>query len=58
MNILDDERALQLMTPRKPRSSWTRLNRRRVAALEAQGRMTDGGRRVVEVAKANGSWTI
>jgi uncharacterized protein YdeI (YjbR/CyaY-like superfamily) len=58
VNILDDERALQLMTPRKPKSGWTRLNRQRVATLEAQGRMTDAGRRAVEVAKANGSWTI
>ena len=58
VNILDDERGLQLMTPRKPRGGWTRLNRQRVAALEAQGRMTDAGRRAVEVAKANGSWTI
>jgi uncharacterized protein YdeI (YjbR/CyaY-like superfamily) len=58
VNILDDERGLQLMTPRKPKSGWTRLNRQRVAALEAQGHMTDAGRRVVELAKANGSWTI
>jgi hypothetical protein len=58
VNILDDERGLQLMTPRKPKSGWTRRNRRRVAALEAQGRMTDAGRQAVEVAKANGWWTI
>lgn len=58
VNTLDDARGLQLMTPRKPRSGWTRLNKERVAALEAQGRMTDAGRRAVEVAKANGSWTI
>ena len=58
VNILDDDRALQLMTPRKPRSGWTRLNRRRVAALEAQGRMTDAGRRAVSVAQANGWWTL
>lgn len=58
VNILDDDRALQLMTPRKPKSGWTRLNRRRVEAMEAQGRMTDAGRRAVEVAKANGWWTI
>jgi uncharacterized protein YdeI (YjbR/CyaY-like superfamily) len=58
VNVLDDERGLQLMTPRKPRSGWTRLNRQRVAAMEAQGRMTDAGRRAVEVARANGSWTI
>jgi uncharacterized protein YdeI (YjbR/CyaY-like superfamily) len=58
VNILDDERGLQLMTPRKPKSGWTRLNRQRVAALEAQGRMTDAGRRAVDVAKANGWWTL
>lgn len=58
VNTLDDARRLQLMTPRKPRSGWTRLNRRRVEAMEAQGRMTDAGRRSVEVARANGSWTI
>ncbi len=58
VNILDDERGLQLMTPRKPKSGWTRLNRQRVADLEAQGRMTDAGRRAVDVAKSNGWWTI
>jgi uncharacterized protein YdeI (YjbR/CyaY-like superfamily) len=58
VNTLDDERGLQLMTPRKPKSSWTRLNRDRFAALEAQGRMTDAGRRAVEVAKANGWWSV
>jgi uncharacterized protein YdeI (YjbR/CyaY-like superfamily) len=58
VNTLDDDRALQLMTPRKPKSSWTRLNRQRVAAMEAAGLMTDAGRRAVEVAKANGWWTL
>ncbi|MEX0869467.1 MAG: YdeI/OmpD-associated family protein [Nitriliruptoraceae bacterium] len=55
---LDDDRRLQLMTPRKPRSGWTRLNRRRVAEQEDLGRMTDAGRRVVEVATANGWWLL
>ncbi len=58
VNILDDDRGLQLMTPRKPKSAWTRLNRQRAAALEAQGRMADAGRRAVEAARANGWWTI
>jgi uncharacterized protein YdeI (YjbR/CyaY-like superfamily) len=57
-NQLDDERGLQLYTPRKPKSSWTRLNRRRVQAMEAAGSMTEAGRRAVDVAKANGYWTI
>lgn len=58
VNTLDDDRGLQLMTPRKAKSSWTRLNRRRVAELEADGRMTDAGRAAVEVAKANGWWML
>jgi uncharacterized protein YdeI (YjbR/CyaY-like superfamily) len=58
VNVLDSDRALQLMTPRKPKSSWTRLNRRRVADMEAAGLMTDAGRRAVDVARRNGSWTI
>jgi uncharacterized protein YdeI (YjbR/CyaY-like superfamily) len=58
VNILDEKRGLQLLTPRKPRSTWTRLNRQRVAELEAAGLMTEAGRRAVEVAKANGWWTI
>ena len=56
--LLDDERGLQLMTPRKAKSSWTRLNRQRVADMEAAGLMTEAGRRAVEVAQQNGYWTI
>ena len=58
VNTLDVDRGLQLMTPRKPKSGWTRLNRRRFADLEAQGRMTDAGRRAAAVAQANGWWTL
>jgi uncharacterized protein YdeI (YjbR/CyaY-like superfamily) len=57
-NRLDDERSLQLVTPRKPKSTWTRLNRRRVAEMDAAGLMTDAGRRAVDVAQRNGCWTI
>ncbi len=56
--LLDDDRNIQLFTPRKAKGTWTRLNRRRFAELEAAGLMTDGGRRAAEVARANGSWTI
>jgi uncharacterized protein YdeI (YjbR/CyaY-like superfamily) len=58
VNRLDAERGLQLMTPRKPKSGWSRLNRARVARLEAEGRMCDAGRRAVATAQANGWWTI
>jgi uncharacterized protein YdeI (YjbR/CyaY-like superfamily) len=58
VNVLDEHRALQLMTPRRPKSGWTRLNRRRAADMESAGLMTDAGRRAVEIAQANGWWTI
>jgi uncharacterized protein YdeI (YjbR/CyaY-like superfamily) len=58
VNTLDEERGLQLMTPRKPKSSWTRLNKQRVADMEAAGLMTDAGRRAVVVARVNGYWTM
>lgn len=55
---LDEERGLQLYTPRRPKSSWTRLNRQRAADMEAQGLMTDAGRAAIAAAKATGWWTI
>jgi len=58
VNTLDDERGLNLMTHRKPKSTWTRLNRRRIASLDRAGLVTPAGWRAVEVAKANGWWTI
>jgi uncharacterized protein YdeI (YjbR/CyaY-like superfamily) len=58
VNTLDDDRALQLMTPRKAKSGWTRLNRQRAAAMEGAGLMTEAGRRAIEVAQGNGWWTI
>jgi uncharacterized protein YdeI (YjbR/CyaY-like superfamily) len=55
---LDEHRGLQLLTPRKPKSSWTRLNRKRAADMEAAGLMTDAGRRAITIAQSNGYWTI
>lgn len=55
---LDDERSLQLFTPRRGKSPWTRLNRQRAADMEARGLMTDAGRQAIAAAKANGWWTI
>jgi uncharacterized protein YdeI (YjbR/CyaY-like superfamily) len=55
---LDDDRSLQLVTPRRARSPWSRLNRRRAADMQARGLMTDAGRAAIDAAKANGWWTI
>lgn len=57
-NALDDRRFKLLMTPRKPRSPWSRLNKTRVAALVAAGRMAPAGRAKIDAARADGSWTV
>ena len=53
---VDDDRSMQYFAPRKPKSTWARSNKERVARLEAAGLMTEAGRAAVELARANGSW--
>ena len=53
----DDTRYMQLFTPRKPKSTWARTNKARVARLIEEGLMAPAGLAVIEVAKANGSWS-
>ena len=53
---VDDDRLMEWFAPRRPKSTWARTNKERVARLEAAGLMTDAGRRAVEIARANGSW--
>jgi uncharacterized protein YdeI (YjbR/CyaY-like superfamily) len=55
---LDSDRSMLLFTPRKPTSTWSAVNKRRLEELIPSGRMTERGLRAVEVAKANGSWEI
>ena len=53
----DDERTMVRFSPRRPGSVWARSNKERVARLEAAGMMTDAGRRIVDAARSDGSWT-
>ena len=46
----------QRFTPRKPRSKWSQINRDRVEALIAAGRMRPAGQAQVDAAKADGRW--
>jgi uncharacterized protein YdeI (YjbR/CyaY-like superfamily) len=55
---VDDERGMLRFSPRRPGSIWARSNKERIARLEVAGLMTEAGRRVVETAKADGSWTV
>jgi uncharacterized protein YdeI (YjbR/CyaY-like superfamily)/molybdopterin converting factor small subunit len=55
---LDDDREMIWMSPRRKGGTWARTNKERVERLEREGLMTDAGRRVIETAKADGSWTL
>lgn len=52
----DAESSLQRMTPRRPRSPWSKVNVERAERLEREGRMHDAGRAQVAAAKADGRW--
>ncbi len=54
---VDEDRSGLLMTPRKPRSGWSRPNKLRVEKLTAAGLMAPAGLAAVELAKATGTWT-
>jgi uncharacterized protein YdeI (YjbR/CyaY-like superfamily) len=54
---LDEERSMQLFTPRRPGSRWSRSNKDRVARLEAAGLIEPAGAAVIAAARADGSWS-
>ena len=47
---------MRKFTPRKPTSTWSGVNKKRIEALVLQGRMMPPGMRAVEVARENGMW--
>ncbi len=53
---LDSDRTMLLLSPRKPKSVWSKLNKTRVASLIARDLMAESGLEKVESAKADGSW--
>jgi len=54
---LDDDRTMQLITPRKTQY-WAKSYKDRVARLESEGRMHPSGIAVVEAGKQNGLWNF
>lgn len=53
---LDDERFMQRFTPRKSKSGWSGLNKKRIAKMIIEGLMTKAGLEKIEGAKKDGSW--
>ena len=56
LNPIDEHSYMQLFTPRKPKSGWSKLNKKRVEKLTAQGLMTPAGLEKIEAAKHHGTW--
>lgn len=53
---LDDEYYLQKYTPRRAKSTWSKVNVEKIAQLTAAGRMKPSGMAAVEAAKKDGRW--
>jgi uncharacterized protein YdeI (YjbR/CyaY-like superfamily) len=54
---LDEARYLQLITPRKPRSVWSKINKGYVEELKRENLLAPAGLRAIQIAKDNGSWS-
>ncbi len=55
---VDADRTSVLIAPRNPRSAWSAINKEKVAALRAEGRMQPAGEALITAAKANGMWNF
>ena len=53
---LDEERKMLRISPRKPKSVWSRINRDKIKKLLADGRVKPAGLNAIELAKKNDSW--
>ncbi len=53
---IDDEKHTIRFTPRRKNSIWSEQNKKRVAKLIQEGRMTEAGLARIREAKANGQW--
>lgn len=53
-----DEISYYLMfSKRNPKSNWSRVNRIKVERLENEGKITEAGQKMIDLAKATGTWT-
>lgn len=52
----DEYHFLQKFTPRRSKSTWSKVNQDKVAALTEQGKMRESGLKEIERAKADGRW--
>ena len=53
---IDEEKYARKFKPRKDKSVWSQLNKKRVDKMIKQGRMTEAGLAKIKAARKNGSW--
>ncbi|KQQ67318.1 YdeI/OmpD-associated family protein [Microbacterium sp. Leaf320] len=58
VRTFDDQTVGQWFSPRRRGSGWAATNKARLVDLEAAGLLAPAGIRVLEAAKADGSWTV
>ncbi|MES2574861.1 MAG: YdeI/OmpD-associated family protein [Bacteroidota bacterium] len=54
---LDEERRIQVFSPRKNKSVWSKLNKSYIEKLLKENLIHESGLSKIEIAKQNGSWT-
>lgn len=55
---VDETRTRIMMTPRKPGSAWSTVNKERIERMVAAGLMTPAGQAKIDQAQRDGSWAI
>lgn len=55
---IDDERYMQYFSKRKPSSTWSKVNKDKVAELIVNNQMTKAGLACIKIAKQNGNWSL
>lgn len=55
---IDKDRYMQYFTKTKPTSTWSQVNKLKVAALLRSDLMTNAGKSSIAIARENGSWNV
>jgi uncharacterized protein YdeI (YjbR/CyaY-like superfamily) len=58
VKVIDEDRYMQVFTPRKLGSNWSKSNKNRVSKLIKNGLMQPAGQEKVNAAKKDGSWNF
>jgi uncharacterized protein YdeI (YjbR/CyaY-like superfamily) len=55
---IDEASFMQFFCRRKPKSTWSKINKEKIVRLSAEGLITKAGLACIEAAKQNGSWKL